>query len=251
MKVTQTSTVGLRERRRVESSSNVRRERHRQTGAARACCARARRLIPGRECLAPNSTMGRKTQGYRPLMMRGLQLFIHQWRRERPDVDLTAFVIAGAITQIFQQTEAEFRRLATSLDIAPGDLRILFALRRSGVENPKRPTDLFQSLLISSGAVTKQVDRLEAKGLAKRLPDPSYQRGALIRLTARGAKVADAAIEAICSRETSIGAAVANLTDEEREIGTRFLQRFLAQFDRPDAPAKADEGAAPIEADAD
>jgi DNA-binding MarR family transcriptional regulator len=93
---------------------------------------------------------------------------------------------------------------------------------------------------------------LEAKGLAKRLPDPSYQRGALIRLTARGAKVADAAIEAICSRETSIGAAVSNLTDEERETGKRFLQSFLAQFDRPDDSPNADnQAAATVDIDAD
>jgi DNA-binding MarR family transcriptional regulator len=130
-----------------------------------------------------------------------------------------------------QQSEAEFRRLAIKFGIGPGDLRILLALRRSGVHNPKRPTDLFQSLLVTSGAVTKQVDRLAARGLVKRSADPSYQRGSLIRLTARGAKVADTAIQAICTRETSIGAAVANLTQEERDAGKRFLQRLLAQFD--------------------
>jgi DNA-binding MarR family transcriptional regulator len=184
-------------------------------------------------------------------MMRGLQLFIHQWRHERPDVDLTAFIIAGAIKQIDQQSEAEFRRLATKLKIGPGDLRILFALRRSGVDNPKRPTDLFQSLLITSGAVTKQVDRLEAKGLVKRLPDPAYQRGSLIRLTRRGADVADTAIEAICSRETSIGAAIANLTEEEREVGKRFLQRLLAQFDPPDEAATESERAAMASSEAE
>jgi DNA-binding MarR family transcriptional regulator len=173
-------------------------------------------------------------------MTPGLDLLVEQWRHERPDVDLSAFVIAATIKLIDQQSEAEFRRLAGKFGIAPGDLRILLALRRSGVDNPKRPTDLFQSLLVTSGAVTKQVDRLVARGLVKRGADPSYQRGSLIRLTARGAKVADTAIQAICTRETSIGAAIANLTHEEREAGKRFLQRLLAQFDALSAAEPAE-----------
>ena len=102
---------------------------------------------------------------------RGLKDFIDEWRRERPDVDLTAFSIAAAIKQIDLQTEAEFRRLSADFGIGPGDLRVLFALRRSGVANPRRPTDLFQSLLVTSGAVTKQVDRLEAQGGPRSVKD--------------------------------------------------------------------------------
>jgi DNA-binding MarR family transcriptional regulator len=167
-------------------------------------------------------------------MTRELRHFIDEWRRELPEVDLTAFSIAAAIKQIDQQTEAEFRRLSGEFGIGPGDLRVLFALRRSGVDNPRRPTDLFQSLLVSSGAITKQVDRLEAQALVERLPDPGYRRGFLIRLTRRGAKIADAAMEAICSPQTTIGAAIGSLTREEREIGARFLQRLLTAFDAID-----------------
>jgi DNA-binding MarR family transcriptional regulator len=166
---------------------------------------------------------------------RGLKDFVDEWRRERPDVDLTAFSIAAAIKQIDLQTEAEFRRLAANYGIGPGDLRVLFALRRSGVANPRRPTELFQSLLVTSGAVTKQVDRLAAQEFVDRLPDPADQRSFLIRLTRRGAKVADAAIEAICSKETTIGAAIAALSDHEREVGRRFLQRLLDMFEEAGA----------------
>src|ERR1700728_1832415 len=93
---------------------------------------------------------------------RGLKDFMEEWRRERPDVYLTAFSIAGAIKQIDLQTEAEFRRLSADFGIGPGDLRVLFALRRSGVANPRRPTDLFQSLLVTSGAVRSEFRRLSA-----------------------------------------------------------------------------------------
>lgn len=164
-------------------------------------------------------------------MTRNLKHFIDEWRRALPDVDLTAFSIAAAIKQIDQQSEAEFRRLSGEFGIGPGDLRVLFALRRSGVDNPRRPTDLFQTLLVTSGAITKQVDRLEAQGFVERLPDPAYQRGFLIQLTRRGVKITDSAMEAICSPRTTIGAAIGSLTEEEREIGARFLRRLLAAFE--------------------
>jgi hypothetical protein len=83
-------------------------------------------------------------------MSRSLEDFIAEWRRERPDVDLNAFRIAEAIKQIDLQTEAEFRRLAANPRVGAGDLRVLFALRRSGVYNPRPPTDLFQSLLVTT-----------------------------------------------------------------------------------------------------
>jgi DNA-binding MarR family transcriptional regulator len=190
---------------------------------------------------------GYTTRGWlRMNAKRGLRDFIEEWRRERPDVDLTAFSIAAAIKQIDLQTEAEFRRLSADFGIGPGDLRVLFALRRSGVANPRRPTDLFQSLLVTSGAVTKQVDRLETQGFVERLPDPTYQRGFLIRLTRRGARVADEAIEAICSNETTIGAAIAALSDDERQAGGRFLQRLLNAFE--EAGVGSDEATTPAAA---
>src|ERR1700677_1379103 len=126
--------------------------------------------------------IGRRRGWLRMEAKRGLKDFIDEWRRERPDVDLTAFTIAAAIKQIDLQTEAEFRRLSADFGIGPGDLRVLFALRRSGVANPRRPTDLFQSLLVTSGAVTKQVDRLEAQGLGGRVAGPPEPRGCLVRV---------------------------------------------------------------------
>lgn len=162
--------------------------------------------------------------GHDGAMTDELHQLIRHWRRERPDVDLDAAIIVAAIKLVDQRIEAEFRRLSAEFDIGAGDLRVLLALRRSGVEHPLRPTDLFQSLIISSGAVTKQVDRLEEKALVERLPDPDYQRGFRVRLTTRGAEVADMAIEALCSRQTSIGAAVASLSDQERELGKTFLE---------------------------
>lgn len=165
-------------------------------------------------------------------MIGSIKHLVRQWETQRPDVDLTAFTIAASLMQIANHLESAFRDLCRDrFGLGVGDMRILFALRRNGQDNPQRPTDLFQTLLITSGAVTKQVDRLVRKKLVTRMPDPEYQRGSLIRLTDKGVAIADAAIEAICNRETKIGDAILNLSRDDRSAGLGFLQVLLAEFD--------------------
>src|SRR3546814_18094629 len=69
-------------------------------------------------------------------------------------------------------------------------MRVLFALRRAPPSYALRPTELFRSLLVTSGAITKQVDRLVAGGFVARQPGPAKSGGFLIHLTGKGFKTA-------------------------------------------------------------
>jgi DNA-binding MarR family transcriptional regulator len=55
-------------------------------------------------------------------------------------------------------------------------------------EPPHRlsPSQLNEPLGLSSGGITKTVDRMEEAGLVRRWPDPEDGRGVLVGLTARG-----------------------------------------------------------------
>ena len=53
-----------------------------------------------------------------------------------------------------------------------GDFVVLAALRRSGKPYQLTPTALTRSMMVSSGGTTKRLDRLEARGLIRRDPDP-------------------------------------------------------------------------------
>jgi DNA-binding MarR family transcriptional regulator len=108
-----------------------------------------------------------------------------QWIKSgrRGDFDFAEFVLG--ITIVGQLMEREFKRYATSkFDMSPGDVRILLALRRA--EHPMRPTDLFKQLIITPGAITKQVDRLVARGFVRRVFNAQNKRGWLIVLTDAG-----------------------------------------------------------------
>lgn len=160
-----------------------------------------------------------------------MRLFAELWERELPGVDPSVFQMIGSLLRLAAMLENEFRAFTQEkFDMGTGDMRILLALRRAGRPFALRPTDLFQSLLITSGAVTKQVERLTRRGLVDRIPDPNRKAGRLIHLTKFGKKVTDQTVDAIHSR-FNITLAFRGLTEEERQAGNLFLRKMIVNFD--------------------
>ncbi|HEX4247693.1 MAG TPA: MarR family transcriptional regulator [Pseudonocardia sp.] len=121
------------------------------------------------------------------------------WSAELDGLDVTSFMVAATVQRLSQHIERAFVAVARRHRLGPGDLRILLALRRSGPRYALSPTELFRRLLITSGAVSKQVDRLVEVGLVTRVADPDTLRGLLVRLEPDGRAIADAAMREICS----------------------------------------------------
>lgn len=149
---------------------------------------------------------------------------LRQWTTERPDIDARPVAVIANIYLLGQAIEAEFRTYCQQeFGLGTGDMRILLALRRSA-SHPLRATDLFQSLLVSSGAVTKQVDRLERQGLVRRDADPKQKKQRLISLTEEGRVIADKTIETIATK-FAVSKAVGSFSAAD-------LDRFLIMIDR-------------------
>ncbi len=110
-----------------------------------------------------------------------------QWEQARPDLDLGDFLLAIYLRRLGRLIESEYERMCQArFGMSAWDMRVLLALRRGGPPYAMRPTDLFEALLVTSGAVTKQVDRLQRRRLVKRLPDPDHGGGFRVQLTDRG-----------------------------------------------------------------
>jgi DNA-binding MarR family transcriptional regulator len=151
-----------------------------------------------------------------------------QWERERPDLDLGDFLLAIYLRRLGRLIESEYERMCqTRFGMSAWDMRVLLALRRRGPPYAMRPTDLFEALLVTSGAVTKQVDRLQRRRLVKRLPDPDHAGGFRVQLTDRGLEVVDAAVE-LLARDSAIGPATSKFDKRERDAATRFCLKLIA-----------------------
>jgi DNA-binding MarR family transcriptional regulator len=86
-----------------------------------------------------------------------------------------------------------------------------------------------RTTLLSSGGMTKRIDRLEREGLVERRPDPADRRGTLIRLTEQGHALIDEALEAHVANEERL---LAGLAPAERQRLDRLLRKLLAGLER-------------------
>jgi DNA-binding MarR family transcriptional regulator len=86
------------------------------------------------------------------------------------------------------------------------------------------PTELYREMMLTSGAMTNRIDRLEEAGLVTRRPDPDDRRGTLVRLTPKGKALIDAATTKHVVNEERLLSA---LTVREQQQLTELLRKLL------------------------
>jgi DNA-binding MarR family transcriptional regulator len=166
-----------------------------------------------------------------------IELITLQWQSERGDLDLQNFLLAIYFMRLGSLVDRAYdRHCQKEFGVSGGDMRLLLALRRSGPPYVKRPTDLFRALLVTSGAITKKVDRLVEAGYAERLPDPTHNGGFLVHLTRKGLQVVEQAIEHLANH-SALAPAMAQFSAEERAQGSQFALRMLAALEQGEASA--------------
>jgi DNA-binding MarR family transcriptional regulator len=117
-----------------------------------------------------------------------------EWRAERPELDAAAMAVVGRLLSIGRRLEARANAVLRPLGLHYTDLDVLATLRRGGRPYRRTPTELRDSVLITSGAMTACLDRLERDGLITRIADPNDRRSSAAALTGEGRKLIDKAI---------------------------------------------------------
>jgi DNA-binding MarR family transcriptional regulator len=169
----------------------------------------------------------------RPEETTDIRATFKQWDQERPDLELSTLYFSITVLRLAKIIEDDFeKRCRAGHDLGANDVRVLLALRRSGQQYMLRPTDIFQSLLITAGAVTKQVDRLSARSLVRRRPDPAHAGGTLVQLTAKGRAMADDIVNMVAS-EGRIFEAFTDLPQAQRDKSLSLLLRLLDSLSQP------------------
>ncbi|KYH45690.1 MarR family winged helix-turn-helix transcriptional regulator [Branchiibius sp. NY16-3462-2] len=133
------------------------------------------------------------------------------WRRERGDLDVEPLQVFSRISRLDTLLEQARATAFDEHDLETWEFDVLSALRRVGAPYQLSPGVLVQQTLVTSGTMTNRVDRLERRGLVRRLPDPRDRRGVLVQLTPSG--------------RTLVDAAMADLLEHERELLARVPAR--------------------------
>lgn len=151
------------------------------------------------------------------------------WRRERPDLDVEPMHVLSRVTRLARHLDLARKSAFTEHGLESWEFDVLTALRRSGDPYTLSPGRLLRETMVTSGTMTNRVDRLAAKGLVERLPDPDDRRGVFVRLTKTGRTRVDAALEALLAQERTLLAGLS--TDQRYELST-LLRTVVAPFDR-------------------
>ena len=150
------------------------------------------------------------------------------WRRERPDLDVEPLGVLSRVSRLARHLELARREAFGQLGLARWQFDVLAALRRSGPPYELTPGELMAETLVSSGTMTHRIDQMAAAGLVQRHAHPADRRVVRVRLTARGNREVDAALDNLLAHERTL---LARLTSDEQAHLAALLRALLEPLD--------------------
>lgn len=150
------------------------------------------------------------------------------WRLVRPDLDVAPLEVLSRVSRLARHLDRYRASAFAGSGLEPWEFDVLAALRRAGAPYQLSPGQLMTQTMVTSGTVTNRIDRLTARDLVHRHPDPDDGRGVIVRLTEAGARLVDAALVGLLEREQEL---LSVLTTGQRENLAELLRRLVAPFD--------------------
>lgn len=153
------------------------------------------------------------------------------WRRERPDLDVTPIGTIGRLHRLALALTDELVAVYRKHGLSEGDFDVLAALRRSGEPFEASPSDLAGSTMVTSGGMSKRLDRLEGARLVTRRIGSGDARGRIVALTEQGRDLIDSAFADHVVNEQRL---LAMVPLGERAALEAALAGWLAHFEPSD-----------------
>jgi DNA-binding MarR family transcriptional regulator len=157
---------------------------------------------------------------------------LRQWDDERPDLDTASLAVLSRVTRLGKYVAARFKTVLAPLGLEPWSFDVLAALRRQGEPFMMSPTELRRTVILTSGAMTNRIDRLEQRALVERVADPSDRRGVQVHLTQDGLALIDKAFAArLCSADEIVSHLSLNQRDQLASLLRKLLVAATSEVD--------------------
>ena len=147
------------------------------------------------------------------------------WEAQNPSLDTSGMEVVGRILIAAQMLRARVTRVLKPFGLDYSEFDVLATLRRSGPPHVLTPTELMQSVVLTSGAVTALLRRLEDRHLIAREADANDGRVRRAVLTEHGKHLVERVIGA---RFAEAADAVGGLTHTEIRTLADNLRTFNA-----------------------
>ncbi|WP_416970779.1 MarR family winged helix-turn-helix transcriptional regulator [Streptomyces sp. 4F14] len=156
-----------------------------------------------------------------------------EWRRERPDLDVSPQGVIGRLHSLAGRLTGELTLVYGRYGLGEGEFDVLCALRRAGAPYERAPGELAAHTMVTTGAMTKRIDRLERAGLVTRRRAGDDQRGRIVALTPPGRDLIDRAFADHMRNERRL---LDVMTPTEAALLEQLLGAWLARLDDPRTP---------------
>jgi DNA-binding MarR family transcriptional regulator len=155
-----------------------------------------------------------------------VDLMIEAWARSHPELDVGLLEAAGRLLLSAQYLQHRLVEALRPLGLSFGDFDVLNTLRRVADPDGTNPRDLAHSALVTTGAMTARLHRLDSAGLIRRVPDQADGRAVRILLTRRGRRLAERALSAVMAGDEEF---FAPLTDRQHSALVDALRSLLVR----------------------
>ena len=155
-----------------------------------------------------------------------------EWRASARTSTTRPQGVIGRLHRIANHLTGELTLLYAKYGLTEGEFDVLAALRRAGTPYERAPGEIALHTMVTTGAVTKRVDRLEEAGLVERRRSDADGRGRVVRLTPAGRRLFDKAFTAHMANERRLLEA---LTPDEAEAAGEVALHVAAVLEPPTA----------------
>jgi DNA-binding MarR family transcriptional regulator len=157
--------------------------------------------------------------------MDDIDKIIGQWKRERPDLDVSAMALIGRIGRLREYLLQEQEKVFARHGLNYSGFDVLATLRRQGTPYALSPGDLMASMMITSGTMTNRIDQLVKAGLVTRTANPNDRRSMIVSLTVKGLAVIEEAVGEHVANQKRL---VAPLSEAEQALLNGLVTKYLA-----------------------
>ena len=146
-----------------------------------------------------------------------------QWAAVRPDVDTSPMQVVGRVSRLSRLLDRLLAENFARHGIEAWMYDVLATLYRSGEPHELTAGELVRQTMVTTGAITNRIDRLEARGLVERARTDD-RRKVLVRLTPAGRATVEEVVTGHLATEAQ---ALSALTPRQQGDLARLLRQAL------------------------
>ena len=147
---------------------------------------------------------------------------LNQWSVARPDIDCSSMGVIGRLRRVSDIWTSQLESVFKEFQLSSIEFDILATLRRSN--KAITPTELYNTLMLSSGAVSTRIEQLVQRSLVERVASDHDRRSVKVTLTDKGTELLDSALNAHVNNMDNM---LVMFTTEEQEQLAALLKKIL------------------------